>query len=304
MEEEKNGNKLAIKKSSKIPNRTFKKSNTLLNRHISINRFKAKINYEKIIPQQRIIKSREKEVKKEDSIFPKIKNNSFNKKIIKNNNSKPNLKMINKENQNLILPNFDYKKKILNKINNFKDTNNTNINNINIKSNEKNNLNDENNKNNEIIIKYIEEFINLINSLTNKNLFISLLNTYNKKHILNYELNTSLKNITDENFIIFTKHIFILITCFIFLSKDESSYKFNNQRLKELSEQFIFVALKNLKLKSSQKFKTLINRIKPNKKTFTQIINSIIKLLYNNKNEYSVLKGALNQIIANIQLIQ
>ena len=300
MEEEKNGNKLAIKKSSKIPNRTFKKSNTLLNRHISINRFKAKINYEKIIPQQRIIKSREKEVKKEDSIFPKIKNNSFNKKIIKNNNSKPNLKMINKENQNLILPNFDYKKKILNKINNFKDTNNTNINNINIKSNEKNNLNDENNKNNEIIIKYIEEFINLINSLTNKNLFISLLNTYNKKHILNYELNTSLKNITDENFIIFTKHIFILITCFIFLSKDESSYKFNSQRLKELSEQLIFVALKNLKLKSSQKFKTLINRIKPNKKTFTQIINSIIKLLYNNKNEYSVLKGALNQIIANI----
>ena len=133
MEEEKNGNKLAIKKSSKIPNRTFKKSNTLLNRHISINRFKAKINYEKIIPQQRIIKSREKEVKKEDSIFPKIKNNSFNKKIIKNNNSKPNLKMINKENQNLILPNFDYKKKIINKINNFKDTNKTNINNINIK---------------------------------------------------------------------------------------------------------------------------------------------------------------------------
>ena len=299
MEEEKNVNKLPIKKS-KIPNRTFKKSNTLLNRHISINRFKAKINYEKIIPQQRIIKSREKEVKKEDSIFPKIKNNSFNKKIIKNNNSKPNLKMINKENQNLILPNFDYKKKILNKINNFKDTNNTNINNINIKSNEKNNLNDEKNKNNEIIIKYIEEFINLINSLTNKNLFISLLNTYNKKHILNYELNTSLKNITDENFIIFTKHIFILITCFIFLSKDESSYKFNNQRLKELSEQFIFVALKNLKIKTSQKFKTLMNRIKPNKKTYTQIINSIIKLLYNNKNEYSALKSALNQIITNI----
>ena len=300
MEEEKNGNKLPIKKS-KIPNRTYKKSNTLLNRHISINRFKAKINYEKIIPKQRIIKSREKEVKKDDNIFPIIKKNSFNKKIIKNNSPKPNLKIINKAHQNLVLPNFDYKKKIINKINNFKDTNNTNINNINIKSDENNDLNDENNKNNDIIIKYIEEFINLINSLPNKNLFISLLNTFNKKHIINYELNTSLKNITDENFITCTKHIFILITCFIFLSKDELSYKFNNQILKEYSEQFIFVALKNLKLKSSQKFKTLMNRIKPNKKTFTQIINSIIKLLYNNKNEYSILKNALNQMITNIQ---
>ena len=297
MEEEKNGNKLVIKKS-KIPNRTYKKSNTLLNRHISINRFKGQINYEKIIPKQRIIKSREKEVKKEDNIFPLIKKNSFNKKIYKNNSPKPNKKIINKEHPNLILPNFDSKKKILSNINNNKDLNN---NNINIKSNENNGINDEENKYNDIIIKYFDEFVNIINSLTNKNLFISLLNTFNKKHILNYELNTSLKKITDENFNICTKHIFILITCFIFLSKDESSYKFNNQRLKELSEQFIFVALKNLKLKSTQKFKALMNRIKPNKKTYTQIINSIIKLLFNNKNEYTALKNALNQIITNIQ---
>ena len=296
MEEEKNGNKLVIKKS-KIPNRTFKKSKTLLNRHISINHYKGKIKYETILPKQRIIKSREKEVKKEGNVFPIIKNNSFNKKIIKNNSPNPNMKMIKKNTPNLILPNFDSKKQI-NKINNaFKDTTNNNNNKI----NEKISLNDEENKNNEIIIKYMEEFINVINSLTNKNLFVSLLNTFYKKHLLNYELNTSLKKITDDNCINCIKHIFILITCFIFLSKDESSYKFNNQRLKELSEQFIFVALKNLKLKSSQKFKTLINRIKPNKKTFTQIINSIIKLLYNNKNEYSVLKGALNQIITNIQ---
>ena len=296
MEEEKNGNKLVIKKS-KIPNRTFKKSKTLLNRHISINHYKGKIKYETILPKQRIIKSREKEVKKEGNVFPIIKNNSFNKKIIKNNSPNPNMKMIKKNTPNLILPNFDSKKQI-NKINNaFKDTTNNNNNKI----NEKISLNDEENKNNEIIIKYMEEFINVINSLTNKNLFISLLNTFYKKHLLNYELNTSLKKITDENCINCIKHIFILITCFIFLSKDESSYKFNNQRIKELSEQFIFVTLKNIKLKSNQKFKSLINRVKPNKKNLTQILNSIIKLLYNNKNEYSLLKNSFTQLITNIQ---
>ena len=44
-----------------------------------------------------------------------------------------------------------------------------------------------------------EEFMNIINSISNKNLFISLLNSFNKKYLFNYSINTSLSKITDEN---------------------------------------------------------------------------------------------------------
>ena len=292
MEEEKNGN--PIIKKNKIPNRTFKKSNTLINRQRSIKKYNNQMNYEKIIPKKRFIKPREKDVKYNGNTFPIIKRNSFDKKIKENNISNPNMKMIKKDNKNLILPNFNSKKNI-NSINNFKDKNN-----INNKLNENNNLKEDEIKSNEFITKFYEEFINVINSITNKNLFISLLNSFHKKYILFYDINTSLHKITDENFNICLKYIYIIITILIFLSKDETSYKNNNQRLKELLEQFTFIALKNVKLKSSPKFKTLINKIKPNKKNLTQHLNSIIKLLYNNRNEYTTLKNVLSHIIANI----
>ena len=292
MEEEKNENK-KIKKN-KIPNRNFKKSFTLYNRQKSINRLNEIKKYEKIFPQKRIIKSREKEIKKESNFFPLIKKNS-NKSTSKKKNNQPQNKNIKNEinnNKNYVLPNFA-PKKVINHVNSFKNMiNNSNQNKI--------NTNEDINKINEFIIKFFEEFIALLNSMPNKNLFISLLNTFYKKYILNYSWNQLLNKIVDDNFNNCLKYIFIIIPCLIFLSKDETSYKFNNQRLKELLEQFVYISLKNLKLKSSQKFKTLINRIKPTKKNLTQNINSIIKLLYNNKNEYITIKNAFNQIITNL----
>ena len=292
MEEEKNENK-KIKKN-KIPNRNFKKSFTLYNRQKSINRLNEIKKYEKIFPQKRIIKSREKEIKKESNFFPLIKKNS-NKSTSKKKNNQPQNKNIKNEinnNKNYVLPNFA-PKKVINHVNSFKNM-------INHSNQNKINTNEDINKINEFIIKFFEEFIALLNSMPNKNLFISLLNTFYKKYILNYSWNQLLTKIVDDNFNNCLKYIFIIISCLIFLSKDETSYKFNNQRLKELLEQFVYISLKNLKLKSSQKFKTLINRIKPTKKNLTQNINSIIKLLYNNKNEYITIKNAFNQIITNL----
>ena len=115
MEEEKNGNKIIKKK--KIPIKTFKKSNTLSIRRKSINHSTNKKKYEKIIPKQRFIKSREKEIRKEGNIFPIIKQNSFNRKFEKSN---PNIEIIKKDNKNFILPNFGTKR-IIN--NDFKDKN-------------------------------------------------------------------------------------------------------------------------------------------------------------------------------------
>jgi len=113
MEEAKNENKI-----NKKPNKTFKKSNTLLIRKRSIDQKIFQKKYEKTFPKQRIIKSRDKEIIKRGNIFPTIK-----KSLIKTNDKKniiknPNIKMINEENKNhFVLPNFCHKKAINNNLN-------------------------------------------------------------------------------------------------------------------------------------------------------------------------------------------
>ncbi len=90
------------------------------------------------------------------------------------------MRIVNWDNKNLVLPNFSYKRQINNKL---KDANNI----INSRLYEKNSINQDENLNNEYIIKFFEEFMNIINSISNKNLFISLLNSFNKKYLLNYK---------------------------------------------------------------------------------------------------------------------
>ena len=114
MEEEKNGNKIKNK-----PNKSFKKSNTLLIRRRSINREIYPKKYEKTFPKQRIIKSREKEIIKHGNIFPIIKKNSL-KKNDKINLKNSKVKMINEENKNhFVLPNFSSKRTLIKYIYNF-----------------------------------------------------------------------------------------------------------------------------------------------------------------------------------------
>ena len=201
-----------------------------------------------------------------------ISKNPINNIKNKNDILNKNINIINKNNSN-----FEF--------NNNKDKNKD-------KDKEKNDIDE--------IIKYYEEFIDLSNSILNKNLFNILLNNFNKKYLLNYSSNDSINKIEDIKFIDSLKYSFIIIACLIFVSKDEVNYKFNSQRLKELVEQFIFISLKITKINPSSKIKIFINRMKPTKKSLYNSINAIIKLLYNNKNEYNTLKNALNQIITNI----
>ena len=283
----------------------------------SMNNFYIVQKNENIIPIKRKTKSREKETK-EVKIFPLIKKYSFNSKSKKNNIPKPtNLNIKNKDININILPNLNQKKKISNNIKNKNEINNNIMNKIEInnnlniinnsklkemKENAKNMdlIKDINKDNLDTITKFYEEFIELSNSISNKNLFISLLNNFNKKYLLHYSTNTYINQIDDKKFIECLKYSFILIASLIFLSKDEASHKFNCQRLKELVDQFIVISLKNIKLLSPSKIKIFINRIKPTKKSLTNSINSIIKLLYNNKNEYNTLKSAFNQLITSI----
>ena len=271
----------------------------------SMNNFYNNKKTEKLTPLKRNIKSREKVIKKSNKFFPLIKKYSFNLNQKKDIN--PNMKNITKKKDKTNLPNL-IPNHIINKNKQKIDFNkNVNIKNK-INENKKNSI--DINQNNELniiinnytndIIKFCEEFIDLSISIPNKNLFISLLNNFNKKYLLHYSANKAINQIEDIKFKECLKYSFIIIACLIFLSKDDTSHKFNSQRLKELVDQFIFVSLKNLKINSSIKIKTFINRMKPTKKALNNCVNAIIKLLYNNKNEYNSLKSAFNQIISNI----
>ena len=278
----------------------FKRENSMKNLN------KEKKN-EKIVPLKRITKSREKEIKR-SPFLPLIKNNSFRSKTKINNIPKPSNVIKKKDSFNEKLPNLIIKKPLsntLSKRNSFK------------RKSEKKNEIIENCKNSEVdknqeeemrnnididnITKFYEELIELSISLPNKNLFSSLINAFNKKYLFNYLSNSTISKIKDIQFNECLKYSFILIACLIFLSKDEGNHKYTNQKLQELLDQFIFISLKNIKIiNSSVKIKAFIGRMKSTKKSLYNSINSIIKLLFNNRNEYNALKNAFNQIVTNI----
>ena len=269
---------------------------------------------ENILPKKRNIKSREKELIK-PKLLPLIKKNNTSKsKTITNFVSKPKNFIKKKETNNDKLPNLVIKKtlnnfKQKNNNRNVKDNNNTIIN-LEINENTKNNdlfknigKETNNNFNLDNMTKFYEEFIDLSNSIQNKTLFNSLINTFHKKYVLNFTSNMLILQIEDLKFKEFLKYTFIIIALLLLLSKDETNLKYTGQRIKELLDQFIFTALKNIKIDFSTKIKAFINRMKPTRKALNNCINAIIKLLYNNKNEYTSLKNAFNQIVKNINKI-
>ena len=269
-------------------------------RQKSMNNIPQKENNNKIISFKRKVKSREKEITK-TKLFPLIKTNSLNSI----QNSIPKEK--NSKELNNILPNIGKGRhvNINNKVKKMHLNNLTNYD-TNEKRKKKDLIDNENEKNKNFnlndIIKYFEDLIDLSNSLLNTNLFKSLLNTFDKNYILHYT-NNIINQTENTKFIECLKYASIIISCLLFLSKDEVSYKFNNQRLKELLDQFIFISLKSIdifKITIPFKIKSFINKMNPTKKSYNNCINAIIKLLYNSKSEYLSLKNAFNQIISNI----
>ena len=296
-----------------IPNNINERNRFFFNnRQNSVRNFYKQKKNEKIVPLKRNIKSREKEIKRIPNL-PLIKKNSFKSKSKINNIPKPTINIKTKEIHKEKLPNIIINKKLndnknINIINSKIDNNNTKKSEIdedckNSELNQNKEAEKINNVNIEGVIKFYEEFIELTISLPNKNLYVSLINNFNKKYLLHYTSNTAINQIDDIKFNECLKYSFVVIACLVFVSKDEGNHKFTNQRLKELLDQFIFISLKKIKINSSTKIKTFINRMKPTKKGLYNSINAIIKLLFNNRNEYNLLKNAFNKIISNINTL-
>jgi len=275
------------------------KNDAAFNRQKSMQYFHKIKKEEKINQKKRNTKSREKEIIR-TNMLPIIKNNLIRPNKKTNNKTKTIQNNITRKGSKSKLPNLIPKKSLKNNIvsNENDDKNKINENKKN-KNSVKDKINSNNNNSQTEIVQFFEDIIDLSNSVPNRNLFISFLNNFNKKYLLNFSKNPISKN-ENNNFMTCLKYSFVITSCLIFLSKDETSHQFNSQRLKELIDQFIFISLNTMKINTSQKINIFKNKIKPTKKSLQNSLNAIIKLLYNKKNEYNTLKNAFNQLITNI----
>jgi len=275
------------------------KKDTIFNRQKSMQYFHKTKKEEKINQKKRNTKSREKEIIR-TNMLPIIKNNLIYPNKKPNNKSKTIQKNISRKESKSKLPNLVPKKPLKNNIvSNENDDKNKIIDNKVNKNSIKDKININNNNTPTEMIQFFEDFIELSNSVPNKNLLISFLNNFHKKYLLHFSKN-AISKIENNNFITCLKYSFVVISCLLFFSKDDTNHQFNSQRLKELIDQFIFISLNNMKINASQKIKIFKNKMKPTKKSFQNSVNAIIKLIYNNKNEYNTLKNAFNQLITNV----
>ena len=156
---------------------------------------------------------------------------------------------------------------------------------------------------------YIEEFINnffcelidLSNGMEEKSIFDILVNNLNKKYILNYK--SELFPISSIKFVYCFKYFCTLITPLLFLSKDYDLYKYDSVKGRLFFNHFIFSSIcyigqDNFDITKIQNF--IKKMYVPKEIPIIDSTISIIKLIFEEKQEYEPLKNALIQLVKNI----
>ena len=180
-------------------------------------------------------------------------------------------------------------------IQSFKALNNNDINNF---------ENSINNNNDNFIIDFFDDIIELCNGIEEKTIFEILIKNLNKKYIIDYYKFFKDNNLNDmyENFNYCFKYFCIIIITFFFLSKDEILYKYNSVKIHLLFIQYIYSSLcyigyQDLNSKNIKRFFQDYHFKK--KVSIIQCTTSIIKLLFDEKEEYSSLNNVLKQLMVN-----
>ena len=176
---------------------------------------------------------------------------------------------------------------------------NSDINNL---ENSTNNISFENC--NSSIIEFFDDIIELCNSIEERTIFDILTKNNNKKYIIDYSKFILEKNINDnkDNFNYCFKYFCIILITFIFLSKDEILYKYNSVKIHLLFIQYIYSSLCYIGYQdlNSKNIKRFFNDYHFKKKvSIIQCTTSIIKLLFDNKEEYISLNNVLKQLMVN-----
>ncbi len=191
---------------------------------------------------------------------------------------------------------------------------NSNINDINnfennINDNDNDNDNQNNSSNNNYVIDFFDDIIELCNGIEERTIFEILTKNINKKYIIDYNQFVSDNNITDinDNFNYCFKYFCIIIIAFYFLSKDETLYKYNSVKIHLLFIQYIYSSLcyigyQDLNSKNIKRFFKDYHFKK--KVSIIQCTTSIIKLLFDEKEEYNSLNNVLKQLMVNARTMK
>ena len=134
-----------------------------------------------------------------------------------------------------------------------------------------------------------------------KSIFDILVNNLNKKYILNYK--SELFPISSIKFVYCFKYFCTLITPLLFLSKDYDLYKYDSVKGRLFFNHFIFSSIcyigqDNFDITKIQNF--IKKMYVPKEIPIIDSTISIIKLIFEEKQEYEPLKNALIQLVKNI----
>ena len=153
------------------------------------------------------------------------------------------------------------------------------------------------------IIEFFDDIIELCNGIEENNILDKLKKNINKKYIIDYKkfINKQ-KNEINENFEYCFKYFCIIFINFFFLSKDEILYKYNSIKFHLLFIQYIysslcFIGYQDLDSKNIKQFFQDYHFKK--KVSIIQCTTSMIKLLFDGKEEYCSLNNVLKQLMVN-----
>ena len=162
----------------------------------------------------------------------------------------------------------------------------------------------ENSNRNNYIIDFFDDIIELCNGIEERTIFDILTKNINQKYIIHYERFFVDKKINEvnSNFEYCFKYFCVIIITFFFLSKDEILYKYNSVKIHLLFIQYIYSSLcyigyQDLNSKNIKRFFKDYHFKK--KVSIIQCTTSVIKLLFDEKEEYSSLNNALKQLMVN-----
>ena len=243
-----------------------------------------------------------------------------NNEINKTTNNQPTENII-KRGGNYISPRIRYKQKRIMLLDNKKD-NVFNLNNINFEKNNylwinninRNNYSNLNSKNNNekekdnFYIQFFDDIIELCNGIEEKTMFKISIKKINKKYIINFG-KISFENIINNsriNFDFCFKYFCIILISFCFLSKEGDLYTNNSEKIHLLFIQYIYSALcligyQDLNSKNIKRFLSDYNLYK--NVSIIQCTKSIIKILFEEREEYICMNKILKQLMVNINRI-
>ena len=158
------------------------------------------------------------------------------------------------------------------------------------------------------LTNFFEDFIELYSLYDSKPNYVNLIDNFNRTYFFLFEINSFPRTQMNKLFLQTYKYTCILDICLVFISKDEELYNIDTTKVKEFLRNFIFLCLNTINYKKleSKKVNDFMNEIKnlnlnEDKKTFIDILDSILILLFNGKiNDYKKIRKCSKQLLNNI----